>query len=648
LNLAGTGKDEAARVGDATMLCEKCGKELPAGSEFCTLCNETIGAEGVGNMFCTKCGKENKDDASFCVYCGMTLRKEETPSPTRGLLAEYRDEFRLSLSPSETIKACQDAVARLGWRVLESSDTQIVCQRDRDGLHWTVRVDIRLAPETSTATKVFLNGSMFGLGGKAEDHLKGEISPLRRALELAESEAVKRSLKIVSAELEEAKASLKQLADRFAPLLEIEAEVAKARESADTAKAEADRAKASLNAEIEALRAKYTTGLAKFEELSRTVRSLEESLDNIEVGLYKPHFTYADSESYKRAIGDTRQEQKDLIRNGGATICGTKWTVGGSVSEGERMVKQTNRLILRAFNAESEAAVANVSWNNYNVMQARIDKAFEALNKLNTVIQVQLTEEYRQARLKELRLVFENAEKRQQEREEQRRQREAQREEERVQRDLQREQEAAEKDAAAYDKAIAQAQRDLASARDSEREVMQSRIAALETDLTAAIARKERAIAQAQLTKSGHVYIISNIGAFGEGVVKIGLTRRLEPEERVRELGDASVPFPFDIHALMYSENAPELEAKLQNHFWGRRLNWSNDRKEFFKVDLHEVQNALTEIGLQSELLMVPEAREYRETLALINESQHIPLNAPSASDTNNFPVNPFEGPSSH
>jgi hypothetical protein len=122
---------------------------------------------------------------------------------------------------------------------------------------------------------------------------------------------------------------------------------------------------------------------------------------------------------------------------------------------------------------------------------------------------------------------------------------------------------------------------------------MEARIRQLEADLAAAQSRKERAIAQAQLTKVGHVYVISNIGAFGEGIVKIGLTRRLDPEERVHELGGASVPFPFDIHAMIYSDNAPEMETCLHEHFWDKRLNWFNNRKEFFRIELAEVQGEL-------------------------------------------------------
>ncbi len=388
------------------------------------------------------------------------------------------------------------------------------------------------------------------------------------------------------------------LAQRFAGVVDTETEIRRLRSDADTAQAQALSDLNRTKAETESLKSQYAIGRARYEDLEREVASLEENLSNIEVGLYQPHFTFEDSESYKAAIEAVRQRQKALIKASQAVTCGLSWEVGGSKREGERMVKQTEKIILRAFNAESDAAVANVSWNNYSVMETRINKTFETLNKLGTVLQVALTDAYRTSRLEELKLVFEAAEKRQHEREEQRRERAELREEEKVQRELQREQEDAAKEEAIYGKALAKAQAQLAATADGERDAMLERIRQLEADVAAARERKERAVAQAQLTKVGHVYIISNVGAFGEGVIKIGLTRRLDPEERVHELGDASVPFPFDIHALLYSENAPELELKLHNHFWDRRINWMNDRKEFFRIAVSEVQAELAQLGL--------------------------------------------------
>ena len=132
--------------------------------------------------------------------------------------------------------------------------------------------------------------------------------------------------------------------------------------------------------------------------------------------------------------------------------------------------------------------------------------------------------------------------------------------------------------------------------------------------------RKERAISMAQQTKRGHVYIISNIGSFGEQVYKIGMTRRLEPVDRIKELGDASVPFQFDIHAMIYSEDAPTLENALHKAFANKKVNMLNYRKEFFKVTLDEIEQKAKEIGLETEFTRLPEAMEYRETLAILEK----------------------------
>ena len=131
----------------------------------------------------------------------------------------------------------------------------------------------------------------------------------------------------------------------------------------------------------------------------------------------------------------------------------------------------------------------------------------------------------------------------------------------------------------------------------------------------------------AQQTKRGHVYIISNIGSFGENVYKIGMTRRLEPIDRVKELGDASVPFQFDIHAMIYSDEAPTLEHELHKAFTNNKVNMLNYRKEFFNVTLDEIENKVKEIGLDAEFSRLPEAMEYRETLAILEKlnSQVIP-----------------------
>ena len=131
----------------------------------------------------------------------------------------------------------------------------------------------------------------------------------------------------------------------------------------------------------------------------------------------------------------------------------------------------------------------------------------------------------------------------------------------------------------------------MAEKTDKEKNNLMSKIKELELKLEEAHTKKEKALSMAQQTKRGHVYVISNIGSFGENLYKIGMTRRLEPVDRVKELGDASVPFPFDIHAMIFSENAPDLEKSLHNTFNNRRVNKINTRKEFFMSHLKKLKN---------------------------------------------------------
>jgi hypothetical protein len=142
----------------------------------------------------------------------------------------------------------------------------------------------------------------------------------------------------------------------------------------------------------------------------------------------------------------------------------------------------------------------------------------------------------------------------------------------------------------------------------------------LETELKEALERKAKAIARAQLTRSGHVYVLSNIGSFGKNTYKIGMTRRLEPLERVDELSDASVPFRYDVHAMIYSEDAPALENVLHKHFESRRVNLVNSRREFFNVTLDEIREAVEKHFGRITFVTVPEAEEYRKTLAMREE----------------------------
>jgi hypothetical protein len=308
------------------------------------------------------------------------------------------------------------------------------------------------------------------------------------------------------------------------------------------------------------------------------------------------------------------------IYNSEATISNVKWTVNNSQTEGNRMIKRNRKLILYAFNGECDSIISKVKWNNATKMEERIEKAFKDINKLGEVFSISITDYFKTLKIEELSLTHEYEEKKYQEKEEQKRIREQMREEDRAQKELEKEQREAEDEEKRFQKALDKARKELGSVSQNELEELNKQIYSLEQRLKDAQERKERALSMAQMTKVGHIYVISNIGSFGEGVVKIGMTRRLDPLDRVRELGDASVPFQFDIHAIIHSENAPELERQLHKKFQDQRLNRINGRKEFFRVGLEEIEEFVKgHLNAQIEFTLLAEAREYRETLYLIS-----------------------------
>jgi hypothetical protein len=349
---------------------------------------------------------------------------------------------------------------------------------------------------------------------------------------------------------------------------------------------------------------------------------LEENLEDISFGLYKPHYDFETSGAYKAKLDEIYERQKQLVRAEKAIRAGAAWSVGGSRKEGMRMQKQYSKLLLRAFNGESDAAIARVAWNNVTRMEERVTKAFSAINELGGVMQISITPEYLDLRLQELRLSYELEEKKHAEAEEQRHIKEQMRDEEKALREAERAKQEAEAEEARYQKALEKARAELAKAKGDALTELNSKIEQLNQALQKAKDMKDKATTMAQLTRSGHVYVISNVGSFGDGVFKIGMTRRLEPMDRVHELGDASVPFAFDVHAMVFSEDAPTLECSFHERFEPQRVNLVNARKEFFAVTLADLEAFVKEKNLKIELTKIAEAKEYRQSIALREATQ--------------------------
>ena len=413
---------------------------------------------------------------------------------------------------------------------------------------------------------------------------------------------------------------LKSQLDYYKPIADIEAETNNQKKSLEQLINSKKLEVKAVEDIFDKLYADYNTALETYTKLRKEVSLFENKLDLIEYGVYEPIYEFDKSDEYRAEQDRIIELQKQMISSERAAICRTNWTIDGSEAKGKASTKRYIKLTLRAFNGECESLIAKVKWNNVNQMIERIKKSFETINKIGESQTVTIQSEYLDLKIKELTLEYEYQLKRQKEKEELRAAQEELREEEKARREFEQAQKEAEKDEAIYEKALEKARNELGLASGDKHDKLQAQIEKLEQELKEAHEKKERAISMAQQTKRGHVYIISNIGSFGEQVYKIGMTRRLEPIDRIRELGDASVPFQFDIHAMIFSEDAPSLENELHKAFTNKKVNMLNYRKEFFKVTLDEIEQKTIEIGLETEFTRLPEAMEYRETLAILEK----------------------------
>ena len=382
-----------------------------------------------------------------------------------------------------------------------------------------------------------------------------------------------------------------------------------------------------LNSDVEILRESYREKKITFDRLSHEVAILDERIAFVELGVYEPHFDFGTSEEFKQEIELVRTKQKAMISDKNAVVCGKTWSVDGSLAKGKTMTDRNIRLTLRAFNSECDASIANTRWNNANAMQKRIKNARAQIDRHNASNNISITQEYFDLKLGEMCLTHEYREKTKSEREERSELARAAKDEQR----LVLEMEKAEREEAKYQQLLDKAKREAAGTAGQKLEEYEQEIENLQKKLDLVQIKVERAKAMAEITKCGYVYIISNIGSFGPDFIKIGLTRRLDPTDRVRELGDASVPFVFDTHAIIYSDDAPALERALHNEFATSRVNARNMRKEFFRASLEEVEAAVKRLAPLASFFKDIEAQDFHETMAIRNAllTEQIQTNSP-------------------
>lgn len=362
---------------------------------------------------------------------------------------------------------------------------------------------------------------------------------------------------------------------------------------ASTARAEADRQRHEVQTQLNLLR--------------QSVVETEETAILQEVGVYRYRHPLDDSVAYRAELARIQDQIKSMVkRDGGAISATTTWQVNGSAAQGRKMVNDISKLMLRAYNAEADNLVRGMKPYKLDAAKDRLTKVAHTIAKLGSSMSIAVSVPYHEIRLWELDLTADYLEKVAEEKEREREERERLREERKVEQEIERERQRLRKEEQHFRQAIAQLQ----AKGDADG------VARLEERLTGVVEEIEAVDFRARTLTAGHVYVISNIGSFGEGVLKIGMTRRLEPMDRVRELGDASVPFIFDVHALYFAENAVKIEREMHQRFADRRVNRVNNRKEFFRVTPTEARDVLAELsGELMTFVEEPEALEYRQGL---------------------------------
>lgn len=432
---------------------------------------------------------------------------------------------------------------------------------------------------------------------------------------VAEAEAAKKAS-------EEAAATLRQAAQADADAIRLEARGKAAQSAGDAAARLADaeaRARAILeeaDRKAQEIAGDALRSLREAKELEATVVALKNTIEGYGDAYIVPTQSLLDdlAEGYGHTeagqqLKIVRERVRDAVKIGTAAAC-----------DYVEPVRRTTavRFVIDAFNGKVDSILAKVRTDNFGTLRQALRDAYALVNHNGQAFRnARITDSYLALREEELNLSVVVTALKEQEREEQRRIKEQIREEEKARKEYERAMKEAARDEELLRKATAKAEEQLARATAEQKAKYEQQLLELQGRLQAAEERSQRALSMAQQTRRGHVYVISNQGSFGEDVYKIGLTRRLEPLDRIRELGDSSVPFEFDVHALVFSEDAPALETRLHHHFVFKQINKVNYRKEFFRVSIAEIRSELEALGLAATWTMTAAAKDYRETLAI-------------------------------
>lgn len=397
-------------------------------------------------------------------------------------------------------------------------------------------------------------------------------------------------------------------------------------EYAEQSKISSELRKKELLEEVNFLSTKINTIQKQIDELNYEVKEKRKQVVELDdeilyqsFGLYTPVYDLMNSSMYKKRIKMCRNDQKEMIKNNTAALCYTNWTVNNSIREGKKWINRNIKQTLRCFNNECDYLISKVKYNNIDAIKKKIEKSFNDLNELNTVNNIQISQRYFNLKIDELQLCYEYEQKKQDEKEYARALKEEEREQAKLLKEIEEERKKIKKEQDHYNTYLKHINEQIEIENDPKRLefLIEKRDSAKQNLIDLDVALKDIDYREAN-QKAGYVYIASNIGAFGENVYKIGMTRRLNPQDRIDELGGASVPFKFDVHAMIFSDNAPALETALHRAFDDRKVNMTNNRKEFFNVTLNEIKQVVLEnYDKTVDFVDIPSAQQYRESLKI-------------------------------
>jgi hypothetical protein len=346
--------------------------------------------------------------------------------------------------------------------------------------------------------------------------------------------------------------------------------------------------------------------LRRQDEVQNTIVTTEEVALLQEAGIYQYHHPLSDAVGYRSELDMIEASIKDMVKKeGGAVLASTTWHVNNSLAQGRVMIRDFSKLMLRAFNAEADNLVRGLKPYKIQAAVERLEKVAQTIERLGKTMDIRIAPPYVQLRVRELRLTADFLQKQAEEKETERAEREKLREERKVQQELERERARLMKErqhfANALNALVAGGNEDAAGR-------IREQLADVDRALTEVDYREAN-------IRAGYVYVISNIGSFGESMVKVGMTRRLDPLDRIRELSDASVPFNFDVHALFFSKDAVGIETAMHSRLQSQRVNLVNRRREFFRATAAEAKDHLSQLaGELLEFQDIADALEYRQS----------------------------------